>query len=80
MVETFYFQDFLSDSELGQLDENDTLTFIPGVPDVIQEWAHFIVDYNQSTIEGNFKKAWDKFGKVFIRSQSSETSMKKNVF
>jgi hypothetical protein len=56
-------QDYL-EAGGGSISENGTITFPPNTPDPLKEWAHYIVDYNQTTIEENFKLAWQKFGKV----------------
>ena len=49
----------------GEIYENKTIYFPPELDDEnIKAWAYYIVEYNQTTIEANFKKAWDKFGKV----------------
>lgn len=46
----------------GQLYDNGTITFPANTPPKFQEWARYIVDYNQTMIEANLVKAWDKFG------------------
>jgi hypothetical protein len=52
------------ESKGGSISENGTITFPPDTSKPEEEWAHYIVDYNQTTIEENFKLAWQKFGKV----------------
>ncbi len=52
------------ESKGGSISENGTITFPLETPEPLKEWAYYIVNYNQTTIEENFKLAWQKFGKV----------------
>ncbi len=43
------------------------------------EWGNYIINYNQSLIEGNFMKAWNKFGKVNISCSLNWNQLKGNT-
>ena len=61
-----FVQQGLLNDQGGQIFENGTIKFPEGdfFTDELRAWAHYIVDYNQTMIEDNFKAAWNKFGKV----------------